>query len=156
LIDELKAHPGFKTAVGKSSIFQMQKIPGTSAYDFMNRLDQLKGSSFLQAFETLKGGGQITEVEGQKATQAINRMNNATSEEEFMTAADELKGVISSGVRNIQKKANPSGMPNQVQNVEITPNGKMLNSEQRAALDIIIKSENPTMIQQARDKGWIK
>lgn len=156
LIDELKAHPGFKTAVGKSSIFQVQKIPGTSAYDFMNRLDQLKGSSFLQAFETLKGGGQITEVEGQKATQAINRMNNATSEDEFMTAADELKGVISSGVRNLQKKANPSGTQNPVQNFEITPNGKMLNSEQRAALDIVLKSGNPAMIQQARDKGWIK
>ena len=157
LIEELKSHPGFKTAVGKSSIFQLQKVPGTSAYDFMNRLDQIKGASFLQAFESMKGGGAISEVEGIKATQALNRMNNATSEDEFIAAADDLKGVMQSGVQRMQQKAGPSKQ-NQpaAPSISITPSGKVLNAEQRAALDIIVHSGNPAMIEQARAKGWIK
>lgn len=157
LIDELKSHPGFKTAVGKSSIFQLQKVPGTSAYDFMNRLEQVKGASFLQAFESMKGGGAISEVEGIKATQALNRMNNATSEDEFIAAADDLKGLMQSGVQRMQQKAGPAKQDKQAApSVSITPTGKVLNAEQRAALDIIVKSGNATMIEQARAKGWIK
>lgn len=40
------------------------------------RIDQIKGGAFLAAFEALKGAGQITEVEGQKATQAKARLDN--------------------------------------------------------------------------------
>lgn len=112
-IDELLAHPGFKTAVGKSSMFQVQKIPGTDAYDFMNRLDQVKGGSFLEAFKQLKGGGQITEIEGEKGTQAINRMNNSSSEQEFVSAANDLKSIIKSGLDRAKVKAMLTG-PNQV------------------------------------------
>ena len=45
----------------------MQKIPGTGSKRFGTRAAQLKGQAFLQAFEALKGAGQITEMEGAKA-----------------------------------------------------------------------------------------
>lgn len=113
LIDELVAHPGFEMAVGKSSMLGVHKIPGTDAYDFMNRLGQVRGGSFLDVFQQLKGAGQITEIEGEKGTQAINRMNNASSESEFKSAAADLRGIIVSGVERAKAKAQPS-MPETV------------------------------------------
>lgn len=105
--EELLKHPGFGQAVGKSSMLGIQKIPGTDGRDFMNRLDQLKGGAFLEAFNTLKGGGQITEVEGKKATDAIARMDNATSESEFRAAVRDYQDVIRKGMNRAKMKANP-------------------------------------------------
>lgn len=104
LVDDLLKAPGFKTAVGASRMFGLQKIPGTDAKDFEVRLDQLKGKQFLQAFETLKGGGQITNTEGEKATNAIARMNAASSEKEFVTAAREFQGIIRQGMERAKAK----------------------------------------------------
>ena len=105
LSDELLKHPGFGQAVGKSAMFGLQKIPGTPGYDFMNRLSQIKGGAFLEAFNTLKGGGQITEVEGKKATDAIARMDNLTSEGEFKQAVKDFQDVIKKGVERARAKA---------------------------------------------------
>ena len=98
LVDDLLKAPGMKQAVGASRMLGIQKIPGTSAKDFDVRLDQLKGQQFLQAFESLKGGGAITEIEGKKATDAIARMDAASSEAEFIKAAREFQSVIRQGV----------------------------------------------------------
>lgn len=103
LVDDLLRAPGFKQAVGASRLLGVQKIPGTAAKDFDIRLDQLKGQQFLQAFESLKGGGQITEVEGKKATDAIARMDAAGSEAEFEKAAREFQSVIRTGVERARK-----------------------------------------------------
>lgn len=48
----------------------------SSSRDVETKISQLGGSAFLQAFESLKGGGAITEVEGQKATQALARLSD--------------------------------------------------------------------------------
>jgi len=103
LVDDLLKAPGFKQAVGGSRLLQVQRIPGTSAKDFDIRLDQLKGQQFLQAFESLKGGGHITEVEGKKATDAIARMDAAGSEKEFVNAAREFQATIRTGVERARK-----------------------------------------------------
>lgn len=104
LVDDLLKAPGFKQAVGTSRIAGVQLIPGTAAKDFDIRLDQLKGQQFLQAFETLKGGGQITEAEGKKATDAIARMNASGSEDEFKKAANEFQAVIAQGVERARQR----------------------------------------------------
>lgn len=106
LVDDLLKHPGFGAAVGTSSVIDPRNyIPGTDAKDFNVRLDQLKGKQFLQAFETLKGGGQITEVEGRKATDAISRMNKAMSESEFKNAAKDFQDVIRAGMDRAKAKS---------------------------------------------------
>lgn len=112
LVDELLKAPGFKQAVGASRLLQLQRVPGTAAKDFDIRLDQLKGQQFLQAFESLKGGGAITEMEGKKATDAIARMDAAGSEQEFVKAAKEFQDVIRMGV-NRAKNAAGSAQPAQ-------------------------------------------
>jgi hypothetical protein len=105
LVDDLLNSKGFKQAVGASRLMGVQNIPGTAAKDFDVRLDQLKGKQFLQAFESLKGGGQITEVEGKKATDAISRMNASSSEAEFRNAAKEFQDIIRTGLQRAQAKA---------------------------------------------------
>jgi hypothetical protein len=110
LVDDLLAHPGFKQAVGSSSMLGVQKIPGTAAASFKIAEDQLKGKQFLQAFNSLRGGGQITEAEGKKATDSISRMNSANTEDEYKKAAREFQGIIRQGVDRAKKKAGePSG-----------------------------------------------
>jgi len=97
-------HPGFQTAVG-AGFPGARLIPGTNAADFNARLEQLQGGAFLQAYNTLRGGGQITEIEGKKATAAVTRMSTAQSEKEFIKAAEEFKGVLKRGLENSRKNA---------------------------------------------------
>lgn len=54
-------------------------------------LNKIKGGVFLEAFKSLKGGGQITELEGQKAEQAQARLLETQSPEAFRDALAELR-----------------------------------------------------------------
>ena len=107
VIDQAINHPGRGYATGASSMLPI--LPGTDAADFRAVLDQIKGQAFLQAFESLKGGGQITEVEGQKATQAIARLDRAQSEAEFVKSLQELRGIVASGLERARRKAGAAG-----------------------------------------------
>ncbi len=124
LVDDLLKAPGMKQAVGASRMLGIQKIPGTSAKDFDVRLDQLKGQQFLQAFESLKGGGAITEIEGKKATDAIARMDAAGSEAEFTKAAREFQSVIRQGVARAK---NAQGVQT-IQPAQTTPPNELFNA----------------------------
>lgn len=99
------AHPGFENAVGTTWKPGFRFIPGTDAADFQSLFEQVKGSAFLEAFNTLKGAGAISEKEGEKATAARTRMSTAQSETEFVKAAREYQDVIRKGVEVMQKKA---------------------------------------------------
>ena len=66
------------------------------------KIEQIQGEAFLQAFATLKGGGQITEIEGKKATQAIARLNRIQDPEEFSKALFEFVEIVRRGIRNNQ------------------------------------------------------
>ena len=108
-------HPGFTKLVGAPIMSQTRLIAGTDAANFAAYLDQVKGGAFLQAFERLKGGGQITEVEGTKATAAITRMSAAQSPKEFILAAREYQDILRSGVERAKQKASGSvGVPGAV------------------------------------------
>ena len=80
-------------------------IPGTPTYDFGQKVDQLKGKAFLEAFNSLKGAGQITEVEGKKATDAIGRLSTSQSEAGFRQALKELRDVVEAGKRRALQRA---------------------------------------------------
>ncbi|MES9949351.1 MAG: hypothetical protein ABW118_10360 [Candidatus Thiodiazotropha sp.] len=103
LLEGLKNHPGLPYATGVYSV--MPKIPGTAQADFIARAEQLEGATFLQAFQQLKGGGHITEIEGEKAQNAVARMQRSQSKEEFVKAADEYIGILSEGLRRMRDKA---------------------------------------------------
>jgi len=118
LLEDILQHPGMESMVGVKNPFSgaagtlipfsdRKPIAGSDAAGFQAKFDQLQGKNFLQAFETLKGGGQITEVEGKKATDAISSMQLSTSEEEFRAAAQDLAEVINGGVVRAGGKAIP-------------------------------------------------
>ena len=104
-------HAGFKGAVGMGSWKTLgipgveQLTPGSPSADFKARYDEVMGGAFAEAFETLKGGGSITEKEGEKATAAKTRMRLAQSEKEFVTAAREYAGVVRKGIERAKAKA---------------------------------------------------
>ena len=100
-----KPHAGFKDYVGASWRPGMRFLEGSDAASYETRQKQIEGQAFLDAFQTLKGGGQITEIEGKKATEAISRMNKAASEAEYIKAARELQEVLRTGVKNAKTKA---------------------------------------------------
>tara|TARA_R110000868_G_scaffold125249_1_gene330913 strand:- start:367 stop:2061 length:1695 start_codon:yes stop_codon:yes gene_type:complete len=118
-----KPHAGFETAVGASLLPGARFVPGTAASDFQARFDQVKGGAFLQAFETLKGGGSITNVEGDKGTAALNRMSLAQSEAEFITAAREFQDIVRKGVERAKKMAGSSAAPAASEIPDLPPPG---------------------------------
>jgi hypothetical protein len=91
-IDSIINDPGLDNTVGWGSYVPFD-IPGFNA-ETRSRLNKLEGQAFLQAFESLKGGGQITEPEGKKATQAIARLGQAQTPSEFRKALGEFREVI--------------------------------------------------------------
>jgi len=91
-VDGILNDPALDAATGL--LAWTQRIPGTGMFRFGTRARQLEGQAFLQAFEGLKGGGQITEIEGQKATQAIGRLDTAQSAADYRAALNELKDII--------------------------------------------------------------
>jgi hypothetical protein len=103
LLDDLLAAKGLSSAVGAKDaafLFGLKKDPlaGTEAADFMSRLEQVQGKNFLAAFNQLKGAGQITEIEGAKATAALGRLGTNQSEGEFRKSVAELRGVLQTGL----------------------------------------------------------
>lgn len=112
-LDALQRHPGIGGIFGVRGA--IPNIPGSAAADAAAIRDQVLGAAFLEAFNTLKGGGQITEVEGKKATSAITRLQSPTiSLREAMTAIQDLKQVIRAGVVKAKKQAAlglPQGAP---------------------------------------------
>ena len=94
------AHNGLEEMVGAPDILKQPlgifgvATRGTDGADFMAYYDQITGKQFMEAYKTLKGGGQITEIEGTKATQAMARMSTAQSEEAFISGLKDFREVI--------------------------------------------------------------
>jgi hypothetical protein len=135
LIDDVINHEGKSTMVGLKNPFlgsipftKEMTVAGTAAAGFMAKYNQLKGKQFLEAYETLKGGGSITEVEGKKATNAISAMDLATSEEEFDKAARDLQDVMRIGLER-QKQGITVNQSSGSQNMSQMPNSSRQSLE---------------------------
>jgi len=94
-IDKAISHPGIDVGTGRSSKLDPRNImPESDAFEFGLIDDQIQGQTFMQAYQSLKGGGTITEIESEKATTALQRMKTAQSKESYIAAAEEFKNVI--------------------------------------------------------------
>jgi hypothetical protein len=101
--DGRRPHPGFEGVVGMG-VPGVRFIPGTQAASFDALFRQAEGGAFLQAYESLRGTGQITEIEGSKATSALTRMERSQTEVEFVKAAREFADVIRGAVARADKR----------------------------------------------------
>lgn len=103
LIQSIANDPALPSITG---MMQGRLPPMSQAGTDLNvKIEQLQGKVFLDAFESLKGGGAITELEGLKAEQAMARLNRAQSDEEFRGALTELQGIIAGGVQRMRQRA---------------------------------------------------
>ena len=109
VIDKALKHPGLDRSTGIYG--KITSFPGSDAYNFDRVVEQVKGKAFLQAFESLKGAGAITDVEGKKATDAIARLDQAQSKEAFVESLNELKGIIEAGKERARARAGGAAAP---------------------------------------------
>jgi hypothetical protein len=105
-IDQIRKHPGKKYGLGITAATGY--LPATEARGFTNLVDQAKGQTFLEAFNSLRGGGQITEAEGAKATQALARLDRYQNEADFDAALKDLEDVVRKGLDVARRKAGPA------------------------------------------------
>lgn len=103
IIDELLSHPGRKAATGMSSPSGF--IPGTAAYDFRQKLEQLTGQAFLSEVDKMRGLGALTGPEGQKLVQAAAALNTSQTEEAFERNLILFKTELEAARRKTAEKA---------------------------------------------------
>lgn len=99
--------PEVKSQAGRSLGFMDSKMPTIPGYNsnFNNRLAQLQGQTFLQAFNSLRGSGAITEMEGEKATNSIARLNRASTEKEFYDALNDARATFANLQGGVRQRA---------------------------------------------------
>lgn len=143
LVKSLKESESLDSAVGLSSL--LPTIPESPVVDFEQRLEQLKGQNFLQAYNTLKGGGQITEVEGKKATDAMARLSLKQSPKDFKQSLTDLEVVLQKGLERAKQKA--SGIVPSINENDLTaPQNKSYSAPPPAPNDtagINVRGNNP-------------
>jgi len=109
LIDEIAQDPALPSITGMVQGNIPAGTPliggGQAGIDLNAKILQLQGTAFLEAFESLKGGGAITEIEGTKAEQAIARLQRAQSLEGYQAALKDLRDVIENGKIRAQERA---------------------------------------------------
>lgn len=106
LINEIANHPGLPGVVGMPNFNGVMPFPGTKEADFKARLEQLEGTAFLQAFEKLKGGGAVSEREGQQATAALARLQDSQTEEAFINSLQDFNNVMAGVIDRLKVRAN--------------------------------------------------
>jgi type II secretory pathway pseudopilin PulG len=102
-LDEAINHPALKLSTGLLS--WSRYIPGSKMYDFGALMEGIKGKAFLEAYESLKGAGSITEQEGKAATQALAQLDLKQSPDAVRKALETLRAVVASGIRRTMVQA---------------------------------------------------
>jgi hypothetical protein len=102
-LDEAINHPALKLSTGLLS--WSRYIPGSRMYDFGALMEGIKGKAFLEAYESLKGAGSITEQEGKAATQALAQLDLKQSPDAVRKALETLRAVVASGIRRTMAQA---------------------------------------------------
>lgn len=122
-VNALKTHEGQKWAVGVPLVSQAPDwvtIGGTSHADFLAKYKQAQGQVFLQGYETLKGGGQITEIEGAQAKAAIAAMDRAQSKSAFNKALDDYLRAYNAGIAKLKAQSKLVPSPSAIES-QMTP-----------------------------------
>jgi hypothetical protein len=111
LINSIARDPALDSITG---MIQGRLPPMSQAGTDLNvRIEQLQGQVFLEAFQMLKGGGAITNVEGEKAERAMARLARPQSGPAYRAGLAELAEVIESGMRRMQNRAASAGQGQQ-------------------------------------------
>jgi hypothetical protein len=100
LIDSVMSNPNLGAVTG---MIQGRLPPLTQGgTDLVSKIDQMQGQAFLTAFQSLQGGGAITDREGQAALNAVARLQRTQSQEAFQESLRELRTIIDRGKRRLE------------------------------------------------------
>lgn len=111
-LTDLKDDPYLDYVVGPFQGSMISPNISGEANRVQSRIDQILGKTFLQAFESLKGGGQITEAEGRKATDALTRLANQRMEEsDYRQAIEDLIDGTVDMINIARQRAGQSPLP---------------------------------------------
>lgn len=102
-VQDLKSDSSLPNVLGPLDSRTPNLLPGSVRAQ--SKIDAIRGGAFLQARQMLKGGGAITDYEGQKAEAAYARLNQAQSEEDFKAALDEFNFYVQQGLQKLQAQA---------------------------------------------------
>jgi hypothetical protein len=104
---------GYVTGVQSNSLNPLAWLPSTPwGHDTMERISQVQGQAFLQAYQSLRGGGQITEAEGAKAQAAIARLNNlGQSDTGYIEALNDARFEVWDLLNLARRKAGQQPVP---------------------------------------------
>jgi hypothetical protein len=100
-IRDVRNHPGKAWGTGMTSGIAPW---GSDAYDFGTRVAQLKGKNFLNAYQYLRGAGNIANIEGEKAEQAQSAIDVHGSEKNMNNALLQLENQVRTDYETLQRK----------------------------------------------------
>lgn len=87
LLNEFMNHPGFESLVGAGLGFGTKYISGSEAAGANAIWENIQSKNYLSSIEAFRGFGPLSNTEGEAAAKAYTDMSTATSEEDFMKAA---------------------------------------------------------------------
>jgi len=116
---DLEKHPGFEAAIGQGLGKAMNALPlvgdwvapetGTDRKGALAIVDQLKGRTFLDKIQQMRGMGPLSDAEGARVQAAAARLDPNQSEEDFKKGLEELRQGLRKLTTANQKEA--SGAP---------------------------------------------
>lgn len=110
-IDTMLSDPSLDKALGWTSYLPDAVVPN-EVINIRGKVDELMGGAFLEARSMLKGGGQITDYEGQRAEKAYARMDRAIKASDpkvFQEALTDFKQAVADGVKKLKATARAPG-----------------------------------------------
>ena len=110
-LERLLEHPGFEGGVGLGAWNPLRLVPGTTENDFRLALENMKGQLYAMAYETLKGGGHITEFEALQVSRGLAALDASLSEDEFRKNAGNLKDLITNLRGSVRRRAKGEALP---------------------------------------------
>lgn len=97
-LSQLRNHYGRKNALGYKTMkpeymFGLSSTAqdSTAAAGFEELIKQLQGGTFRVVFPDLRGGGPVTNIEGEKAQASVNRLSTRLPEKDFIQAENDLE-----------------------------------------------------------------
>ena len=123
-IDSLIEDPALGRITGAVGV--LPSMPGFGAARAESKAAQIEGQAFLQGFQSLKGAGAITEMEGKKATAAIARLDRKQSTADYIDALKELREIMTTAkarYQNVMNQGAPATRFYQGQEYIQTPSG---------------------------------
>lgn len=108
-IDYLDTNPSRKAFTGFSgatTALTPDLLRYTETRDYQGYLNQIKGGTFLAAYNALKGAGAISDAEGKKAEAALTRLQTVgPSEAGYQAALDDARETFKEILANAKKRA---------------------------------------------------